>query len=103
MSIRTVLILLLALVFGLSAALGVNLLMRKPEPERPETVAVLVAASNVPRFGTLTANQLKFRELPSDLVPSGALTQVEDAVDRAVFSGLVRDEIILEGKLTAKG
>jgi pilus assembly protein CpaB len=103
MSIRTVIILLLALVFGLSAALGVNLLMRKPEPERPETVAVLVAASNVPRFGTLTANQLKFRELPSDLVPSGALTQVEDAVDRAVFSGLVRDEIILEGKLTAKG
>jgi pilus assembly protein CpaB len=103
MSIRTALILLLALVFGLSAALGVNLLMRKPEPEKPQTVTVLVAASTVPRFGTLTTNQLKFRELPSDLVPSGALTQVEDAVDRVVYSGLVRDEIVLEEKLTAKG
>jgi pilus assembly protein CpaB len=103
MSIRTVIILLLALMFGLSAALGVNLLMRKPEPERPETVTVLVASTNVPRFGTLTAHQLKFRELPSDMVPSGALTQVEDAVERAVYSGLVRDEIILEGKLSAKG
>jgi pilus assembly protein CpaB len=103
MSIRTILILLLALVFGLSAALGVNLLMRKPEPQRPETVTVLVAASNVPRFGTLTTSQLKFREIPSDMVPSGALTEVDDAVDRAVFSGLVRDEIILDGKLTAKG
>src|SRR5262249_45634564 len=103
MSIRTVLILLLALVFGLSAAVGINLLMRKREPERPETVTVLVAASNVPRFGTLTTSQLTFRDLPSDMVPTGALTQVEDAVDRAVFSGLVRDEIILEGKLSAKG
>jgi pilus assembly protein CpaB len=103
MSIRTVLILLLALVFGLSAALGVNLLMRKREPEKPKTATILVAASDVPRFGTLTASQLKLRELPSDMVPSGALTQVEDAVDRAVYSGLVRDEIILEDKLTAKG
>src|SRR5262249_51462440 len=103
MSIRTVLILLLAFVFGLAGALGVNLLMRKPEPERPETVNVLVASTNVPRFGTLTVHQLKFRELPSDMVPSGALTDVEDAVDRAVYSGLVRDEIILEGKLSAKG
>src|SRR5262249_41758629 len=103
MSIRTVLILLLALVFGLSAALGVNLLMRKPEPERPETVTVLVASTNVPRFGTLTTSQLKFRELPADMVPSGGLTQVEDAVERAVLTGVVRDEIILEGKLTAKG
>jgi pilus assembly protein CpaB len=107
MSIRTVLILLLALVFGLSAALGVNFLMRKPEPEKPEIVPVVVASTNVPRFGTLTADQLKIRELPSDMVPSGAFSRIEDVVDpenpRAVFSGLVRDEIVLEGKLSAKG
>ena len=107
MSIRTVLILLLALVFGLAAALGVNLLMRKPEPEKPEIVPVVVASTNVPRFGTLTADQLKIRELPSDMVPSGAFSRIEDVVDpenpRAVFSGLVRDEIVLEGKLSAKG
>jgi pilus assembly protein CpaB len=103
MSIRTVLILLLALVFGLSAALGVNLLLRKPEPEKPEMVPVVVAATNVPRFATLTLKQVRVRELPPDAVPSGALTQVEEAVDRAVFSGLVRDEIVLEDKLSAKG
>jgi pilus assembly protein CpaB len=104
MSFRTVLILLLALVFGLAAALSVNLFVRKTEAaERPETVTVVVAASNIPRFGTLTASDLKIRELPSDMVPSGALRQVEDAVDRAVYNGLVRDEIVLEGKLSAKG
>jgi pilus assembly protein CpaB len=103
-SIRTVLILLLALVFGLSAALGVNFFLRKPEPEKkPEMVPVVVATTNVPRFATLTLNQVAVRELPADLVPSGALTQAEEAVDRAVFSGLVRDEIVLEGKLSAKG
>jgi pilus assembly protein CpaB len=103
LSVRTASILLLALVFGLSAALGVNLFMRKPEPEKPEIVTVVVAASNVPRFGTLTANQLRTRELPADMAPRGALTQVEDAVDRAVYSDLVRDEIVLESKLSAKG
>lgn len=103
MSVRTVLILLLALVFGLSAALGVNLLTRKPEPEKPDLTTVVVAASSVPRFGTLTAGQLRTREMPSDMVPSGALTQIDEAVDRAVYSGLVRDEIVLEGKLSAKG
>lgn len=105
MSVRTVLILLLALVFGLSAALAVNLFLRKPEPtvERPETVTVVVAAGNVPRFATLTAGDVLIRELPSDLVPSGALRQVEDAIDRACYSGLVRNEIVLDGKLSAKG
>jgi pilus assembly protein CpaB len=103
MSIRSVLILLLALVFGLSAALGVNLLLRKPEPEKPQMVSVVVAAANVPRFGTLTLSKVRLRDFPSDLVPSGALTEIDDALERAVFSGLVRDEIILEGKLSAKG
>ena len=103
MSIRTVLILLLALVFGLSAALGVHLLMRKPEPEKPLTMAVVVASTNVPRFSTLTLAQLRVREMPTDMVPAGAITEIDDAVGRAVFSGLVRDEIVLEGKLSAKG
>src|SRR5262249_50998010 len=103
MSIRTVLILLLALVFGLSAALGVNLLMRKPEPEKPVTEFVVVASTNVPRFATLTQNQLRLREMPADMVPSGALTDIADAVERAVYSGLVRDEIVLDDKLSAKG
>src|SRR5215813_7986358 len=104
MSVRTILILLLALLFGLSAALAVNVFLRKPEPtvERPETVTVVVASSNVTRFSTLTAGDLRLRELPSDLVPSGALRQIEDAVDRAVYNGLVRDEIVLDGKLSAK-
>src|SRR5262249_53087873 len=102
MSVRTVLILLLALVFGLSAALGVNLLLRKPEPEKPEMVPVVVATSNVPRFGMLTLSDVRIRELPADIVPAGAISEPGDAVDRAVFSGLVRGEIVLEGKLSAK-
>jgi len=107
MSIRTVLILLLAVVFGLSAALGVNLLMRKPEPEKPVTVPVVVASKNVPRFGTLDISQVRIRELPADMVPAGAISEIEEVADerdpRVALDGLVRDEIILEGKLSAKG
>ena len=103
MRIRTVLIVVLALVFGVSAAIGVNLLTRKQQPERPENVTVVVVASNVPRFGTLTADQLTTKEMPSDLVPSGALSRVDDAINRAALSPLVEDELVLESKLTAKG
>jgi pilus assembly protein CpaB len=37
------------------------------------------------------------------MVPSGALETLDEAVGRAVYSGLVRDEIVLEGKLSAAG
>jgi pilus assembly protein CpaB len=93
----------LALVFGVSAAIGVNLLTRKPEPEVPDTVTVVVASSNIPRFTTLTENQLETREVPRSLAPSGTISRVEDAVERATLAHLVTDELVLDSKLTAKG
>ena len=66
-------------------------------------VPVVVAAVDIPRGGTITADLLKTRDFPKDLVPPGAITKAEDAVDRAVFIPLVKDEPVLEGKLAPKG
>jgi pilus assembly protein CpaB len=103
MSLRTVLVVALALVFGGSAAVGINKIIQAPPASGPETVAVVVAAADVPRFTTLSADMLKTRDFPKDLVPPGALTKVEDAVDRATYSPLMKDESILNGKLAARG
>jgi Flp pilus assembly protein CpaB len=92
----------LALVFGGSASVWVNKVIQAPPPVT-ETVPVVVAAREVPRFTTLSADMLKTRDFPKGLVPPGALTKVEDAVDRATYSPLVTGELLLEGKLAVRG
>jgi pilus assembly protein CpaB len=107
-SIRSVLVVLLALVFGASAAVGVSMLRNAPPPEAPpapvvETVPVVVALVDVPRFTTLTPDILRTREFPKDLVPAGSASRIEDVTDRVALSGLVKDEPIIEGKLAMRG
>ncbi|HEV3262848.1 MAG TPA: Flp pilus assembly protein CpaB [Gemmataceae bacterium] len=101
MSTRTILIIILALIFGVSAAVGVNLFARQGATTA-DRVSIVVAASDVSRGGTLTASQLKLVDCANDLVPPGALTSLEDAQDRLVLSPLVKDEPVIEGKLGAK-
>jgi pilus assembly protein CpaB len=102
-SIRSILIVALALVFGGSAAVGVNTLVKRPTAPKLDTVPVVVAAADIPRGGTITADLLKTRDFPKDLVPLGAISKLQDAVDRAVYIPLVKDDPVLEGKLAPKG
>jgi pilus assembly protein CpaB len=103
-SIRSVLVVVLALFFGGSAAIGINAL-RAPPPQgsTTETVPVVVAAVDIPRFSTLSTVMLKTRDFPKDMAPPGSITRVEDAIDRVTFNQLVPDEPLLDGKLAARG
>jgi pilus assembly protein CpaB len=100
---RTVLITILALVFGGSAAVGVNSFIKNPPAVKPDVVPVVVAAVDIPRGGSVTSEQIKTRDFPKDLVPPGAITKVEDAIERAVFIPLMKDDTLLENKLAPKG
>lgn len=103
MSLRTVLILMLALAFGGSAAVGVSALVGAKAPQKAtETVKIVVAAADIPRGGTITPELVRLRDCPKDLAPVGAISKLEDALDRAVFSALVKDEPVLDGKLAPK-
>jgi pilus assembly protein CpaB len=103
-SLRTILILVLALVSGISAAAGVSAL-RQPvaASEGPETVSIVVTTADIPRFTTISADMVTTHPYPKDLVPSGALTSVEEVLDRVVYSPLLKDEPVLNGRLAAKG
>jgi Flp pilus assembly protein CpaB len=68
-----------------------------------ETVPVVVALVDIPRFATLTPDMLTTREFPKDSIPAGAANRVEDVADRVALSGLVKDEPIIEGKLALRG
>jgi pilus assembly protein CpaB len=100
------LILFLALAFGGSAAVGVSALVgakSSTSNKNLDTVRIVVAATDVPRGAMITSDLVRLRDCPKDLVPLGAVTKIEDALTRAVFSPLVKDEPILEGKLAPKG
>jgi pilus assembly protein CpaB len=104
MSLRSVLVVVLALFFGGSAAVGINALRSPPPPaSAPETVPVVVAAADVPRFTTLSADMLKTVDFPKDMVPPGTLSRTDDALDRVTLSQLVKDEPVLNGKLATRG
>jgi len=93
-----------ALVFGGSAAVGVNTYLKgRGTAVVAETLPVVVAAIDVHRGDTISADLVAVRDYPKEMVPEGALTKVEDAVDRAVAIPLVKGEVVLDAKLSAKG
>jgi pilus assembly protein CpaB len=98
------LVVVLALVFGVTAAYFINAVLSNRAPAAPpDTVRVVVAAADTPRFATLSTHQLDTKDCPKDLVPPGALTLPEDAVNRVTLHPLVKGEVVLEGKLAPKG
>jgi pilus assembly protein CpaB len=97
---------MLSLMFGGSAALGVNKYVTNKAPlalAGAGAVRVVVADENVPRGATLTADMVHLCEYPRGMLLPGMLTKVNDALDRAVFIPLVKDEPLLEGKLAPRG
>jgi pilus assembly protein CpaB len=92
---------MLALFFGGSAAVGVNSLIKSPS--KGDVVPVVVAAADIARGGTITGELLQTRDFPRELVSPGAITKMEDAIDRTVAIPLMRDDAILESKLAPKG
>ncbi|NQV26587.1 MAG: Flp pilus assembly protein CpaB [Rhodopirellula sp.] len=104
MRMRTVLIGAFALVFGISAAVGVYLIGNSaPETLEPETVSVIVAAIDINRGQTLTAEQLTKLDWPKELVPEGAITVLDDVLERTVAIPILKGDLLLDGKLAVKG
>ena len=107
MSVRSLLMVALALILGGSAAVGVNSFMQRvPDPKSavvPVVVPVVVAVVDLPRGASITPEAVKIKEFPRDFVPAGALSKLEDAVNRGIFVPLTKDEPVLESKLAPKG
>jgi pilus assembly protein CpaB len=100
---RSIVITMLALVFGGSAAVGVNSFIKNPLTVRSDVVPVVVAGVEIMRGGTITSEVIKTRDYPRDLIPTGAILKKEDAQDRSAFTTLVVGEPLLESKLSPKG
>jgi len=102
-SVRTILIAVLALAFGTSAAVGVNVLRNRVGGPKVDQVAVVVASGDIPRFTTLTLDHLKVSEFPKSIVPAGTFQKIDDVIDRVVDSPFIKGTPLLEAQLSPKG
>lgn len=100
---QSILITALALVFGGSAAVGVNAYVNNKKTATVETVPVVVALIDIQRGSTITADVLKVRDYPKDAAPEGAVATLGDVIDRTVFIPLVKGDAVVESKLAPKG
>ena len=100
---QTLLVVVLALAFGGIAAVGALVFSSGNQGEGPAMSMILVAAAEVARGESIAAEAVVLRKYPTELLPAGALTKVEDAVGRCLLVPIVKDEPILEGKLAMKG
>ncbi|HZW30411.1 MAG TPA: Flp pilus assembly protein CpaB [Isosphaeraceae bacterium] len=99
---QSIVAVILALVFGGTAAVGVRRYVGIGQPQA-ETVPVVVAKMNISRGMLISEDLIKTRDYPRELIPAGAVLKIEDAIERSAFASMVKDEPILDSKLSPKG
>lgn len=103
-STRTVVVVVLALVFGLSSAVLVHLAITgAPDPDLKDTREIVVARETIPLRGKVDASQLEMKEFPAHSVPPNAIFNIEDALERVTLTAIHEGEPLLEPKLAKKG
>ena len=88
---------------ALLAALAVLTAVRAASEEPDPTVAVLVAAADLPGGTTLRAGDLATARFRDDTAPSGAVRRVEQATGRVLAAPLRQGEALTDLRLVAPG
>jgi pilus assembly protein CpaB len=100
---QTVLVVLLAIVCGGSAVVGIKSMTPQEQGTHPDTVPVVVCATDIPPFGVISPEMVKLHDWPKDLVPDGAVTKLEDAIDRPVLQPMSKGETLIDHRLAPRG
>jgi pilus assembly protein CpaB len=104
MSVRTICVIILALVCGLSATVGVNVLVSKRvQSPTIETKPVVVTKAGVPRGKMLSLDMVEIKQWPKTMIPEGVMVNLADVKDRAALQTLMAGEPLFESKLAARG
>ena len=69
----------------------------------PKQAAVVVATRPLGVGFTLDRDSIALRSVPESLFPVGALTRLEDALERPVISPIQANEPVVEARLAVKG
>ena len=102
---KSIMLLVLAAGCGLVASIGINQAMSRPNVEQipTDSTEIFVAKSEIGLGDSLKPEVLKLESWPTDKVPAGALTKLEETVERRSRTKIYPGEPIIEAKLLAKG
>ncbi len=107
MQSKSLILLVVALVCGVVASIGITRVMAHrsapPPAQELETQPVFVIKSDIPLGTVLDAENLKLEQWPKGKVPEGALGMLEDIEGRRARTKLYADEPVLEVKLLSQG
>ena len=103
MNARSLIVIVLALVCGISAVFLVKAL-RKPEVAQViERTGVVFVVADVMAGETIVEKMLELREFPTGQVPEGAIRKIADAVDRVAQTPLDKGDLLRERKVAPRG
>ncbi len=105
MSMRTIMVVFLALFCGAAMAFGV--LQSSPRETEPAEVVVemepvLVATVDLQRGARVGESDIEVRQWPVGLAPPGTLRSIEEAAERVMLGQVLEGELVLEAKLTSQ-
>jgi len=102
---KSLLLLALALGCGLVASIGISQVMdRNSRPQQTlETTPIYVALHNINTGDPIDSGMLALEEWPTDRVPRGAISTLEDLEGRRPRSTIIEGEPILDAKLLERG
>ena len=104
MNPRTIIVAVLALVFGAATTIAV-LRARTPKQQQVtpvETTTIVVAAETIAPGTLLAEEMLTTVEFPSDYVQPEFITDVEEVVGKRSSLGLIPNEVLTEAKVGAR-
>ena len=97
---RSLIVIVLAIVCGLSAAIGVNQLTPPPAPQDVGTTPVFVASQSIGRGKKIEVEDVKSVDWPTDLVPDGIASQPSEIVGRSALAAIAAGEPIFRSKVS---
>ena len=93
MGARTIVVIVLSLVCGLAAALGVNQLRKRSvDVENLDTVPVVVAALDMTRSTLVTESSVEIKHVAKVLVPEGTFSSIEEVRDLTCITDLMKGD-----------
>ena len=103
--LRTMIVLAVALLAAFAASYFAYVGMRRMalNAAGPGTTPVVVAAREIPLGTLITREHLRLMDWPASSPVTGALTRLDDAVDRGAILGIAVNEPLTNSKVAEKG
>ena len=103
MKARSLIVIVLALVCGLSAVFLVNALRKPVNAPGVERTGVVFALVDIQTGEMVTEASVEVRQVPVEDLPDDAIRLVGDAIDRAALATIDKGDRLRQVKLAAKG